>query len=152
MKDIFIGFLAFAAIVILTASGGSSGQAYYRYFPTPDTLTLGSNDTLVFLDRSARTKFFGELYSYNITLQATQLGDTASTVILILQESNEFDGTNWYELERDTVATGATLRLHGGSNTALGYIKGHKARVIIDDVGGSGADTTLYNLDVMLKQ
>ena len=152
MKHITIALLVFALFVILMSSGSPTSQSYYRYMPTTDTLSLGSADTLLLIDQSARTKFFGDLYTYNITAQLTQVGDTASTVIVILQEANEFDGTNWYEVERDTAATGTTLRLHGGSNTALGYIKGHKARIILDDLASSGADTLLYNLDVMFKK
>jgi len=133
-------------------SSGVNPSPYFRFNPTPDTLTLGANDTLAVTDLNGGAQFWGELYGYNLTLQATQVGDTASTVIVILQESNEHNGSNWYELERDTVATGATLRLHGGSNTTLGYVKGENLRILIDDVGGSGEDTTVYNLDLVIKK
>lgn len=152
MKHTLIVLSVMAMLIILMSSGAPTQQSYYRYTPAPDTLMLGSNDTLVFIDRSNNTRDFLELYSYNITLKATQVGDTASTIIAILQETNEHLGSDWYELERDTVATGATIRLHGGSNTALGYVKGHNLRMILDDVGASGADTTLYELDVFLKK
>lgn len=141
-----------AAISLVGCAGSMNKQPYYRFTPTPDTLMLGANDTFNLVDLSGNQVFFGELYSYNITLQATQAGDTASTVIMILQETNELGGTNWYELERDTATTGTTIRIHGGSNTAPGLVKGYHLRIILDDVGGSGLDSTIYNLDAILKQ
>lgn len=152
MKHTLIVLSVMAMFIILMSSGAPTQQSYYRYNPAVRTLTLGDNDTLPFIDRSSNTRDFLELYTYNITLKATQVGDTDSTIIAILQEANDHLGTDWYELERDTVATGSSIRLHGGSGTALGYIKGRNVRMIIDDVGGSGADTTSYDLDVTFKK
>jgi hypothetical protein len=149
MKNILIAFGVFAIVAMILASGSPSGQSYYRYFPAAGTLSAADADTLVFIDQSGRTRFFGELYSYNITAEVTQVGDTATSLIAILEESNEFAGTNWYEIERDTGATGTTIRLHGGSQTGLAYIKGHKARIIFQQIG---VDTLSYNFDAMLKQ
>lgn len=139
-------------ILVAVSCGIPSAPEYHRYSPTNDTLMLGANDTFLVIDKSAKTFFFSDLYTYNVTCELTKVGDTTSSgVIMILQESNEFAGTNWYEVERDTGTMGTTLRLHGGSGTSLGYVKGDKFRILLDDLGGAGADSVLYNLDAVFK-
>ena len=148
MKHLVIALVVF----LLVSCGTPTSQFNYSFDPAAITLTIGSNETLLLTNKSGNTQFFADLYSYSITAEATQVGDTASTVIVILQECTDFNDDYWYELERDTVATGSVIRLHGGSNTSLGYVKGEKLRLLIDDVGGSGADTTSLKIYATIKQ
>jgi hypothetical protein len=118
---------------------------------TDDRLFATNNDTT-----TVPTLLYS-LWSYNYTCDVTMEDDTASFVV-ILQESNEGTGSQWYELERDSVAslTGSTtVRLYGTdagrSMVEPAFVRGQRQRIIFDIIAGT-ADTLSYDLDVTMKK
>lgn len=113
------------------------------YQTTSDTITDAENDTIV-------TNFgFYTQWTYNVTLEATQLSGTTS-IIAILQEQNPYatSENDWYEVERDTISATGIIRLYGGSGD-LAHVKGRRQRVVLD---GSGTQSSTYTLDTNYKR
>lgn len=76
-------------------------------------------------------------YRYAFTSDTLTTTSGNPQVIAILQESNEYAGTdNWYEVERDTFANGvlAVQRLHGANSVTPAYVEGVRQRIILDGV------------------
>jgi hypothetical protein len=128
--------------VTLDEAEDIAGRNWY-YATTSDTITDAENDTIV-------TNFgFYTQWTYNITLEATQLSGTTS-IIAILQEQNPYNTAenDWYEVERDTISATGIIRLYGGSND-LANVKGRRQRVILD---GGGTQSSTYTLDTNYKR
>lgn len=134
-------------------SGVASESPIYKYDFTDSRLFATQNDTF-----EIPTLLYSK-WMYNWTADVAMEDDTASYV-LILQESNEHTGTQWYEVERDSVAnhTGATaqtIRLYGSdaARSALdeAFVHGQRQRVIFDIIAGS-SDTLSVDVDVTLKK
>ena len=125
----------------------------YKYDFTDSRLYATQNDTFTI------SPLLQSKWMYNWTADITMEDDTASYV-LILQESNENTGSQWYEVERDSVAnhTGATvqtIRLYGSdaARSALdeAFVHGVRQRVIFDIIAGS-ADTLSVDVDATFKK
>lgn len=165
-KRLFLGLLAVLAVLTISAVGIqwtdrannettittadallASDASIYRYSWTDATVTGTNNDTFLI-----PTLLYSQ-WAYNHTLDIAVSAGTPS-VVAILQESNTNTGTDWYEVERDTsasISSAAQIRLHGGSNTALGYVKGRRQRIVFDIYSGTG-DTLVVSPNTTLKK
>lgn len=139
--------LVLGALFLLTFAGGlrTTSLDAYEYSWSLDTISNTANDTLTISDIQNSN------WQYNFTAACTEISGTTD-LIFILQESNETSGTNWYELERDTIGATGISRLHGSSNSdGIGHVKGRRLRIIVD--GDAGAtQSTSYNADLTLKK
>lgn len=171
-KKLFFGLMAALAVVLLVNWGvmyttnataneslygveqnSVSASPIYKYDFTDSRLYATNNDTFTI------PTLLHSKWMYNWTADIAMEDDTASYV-LILQESNEDTGSQWYEVERDSIAnhTGATaqtIRLYGSDagRSALdeGFVHGRRQRVVFDIIAGS-ADTLSVDVDVTLKK
>lgn len=133
------------------AIDAGSDSPIYRYSWTDETVTGTNNDTF-----TVPTLLYS-LWSYNYTIDVTMDADTASFVA-ILQESNTNTGSDWYELERDSVAnliTSTQVRLYGTDNSRSmvepAFVRGRRQRVIFDVIAGT-ADTLTVSPNVTMKK
>ncbi|MBK6622906.1 MAG: hypothetical protein IPG32_19345 [Saprospirales bacterium] len=144
-KKLLFGLLAVLAVAVTTIWGikhtsnatnneslygaeqnSVSASPIYKYDFTDSRLYATNNDTFTV------PTLLHSKWMYNWTADIAMEDDTASYV-LILQESNEDTGSQWYEVERDSIAThtGATaqtIRLYGSdaARSALdeGFVHG----------------------------
>jgi hypothetical protein len=133
------------------AVDAGSESPIYRYSWTDETLTGTNNDTF-----TVPTLLYS-MWTYNYTVDVTMDADTASFVA-ILQESNTNTGTDWYELERDSVAnltTSTQIRLYGSDNSRspidAALVRGRRQRVVFDVIAGT-ADTLTVSPNVTMKK
>jgi hypothetical protein len=124
------------------ADAFQSAANIYRYSWSADTLTNTANDTLLVPPNLV------SLWTYNTVLTASNVSGTTD-IILILQENNASTGAVWYEVERDTLNGAGSVRLHGGSQAALGYVKGVRQRYIVD---GDNTQVSVYSMTTTLKK
>lgn len=131
-----------------------SAAGIYRY-SSPSVTTDRDTITNTAADTIAIPPTLISLWTYNTVINTTQVSGTTS-VIAVLQESADGSGSIWYEVERDTVATNGTIRLHGAPEVALdvysdrlGYVKGVRQRYILT---GVGTHVTAYRLSTVLKK
>lgn len=166
-KKLFLSLLAVLTIVVVAALGvnyratineadfgieqAASSSPIYKYTWTAQELTGTQNDTFLI------PTLLHSLWNYNYTIDVTMDADTASFVA-ILQESNKDTGTQWYELERDSVAnltTSTTVRLYGTdagrSMVDNAFVRGRRHRVVFDVIAGTG-DTLTVSPTVTLKK
>jgi len=155
MKQLFyfIGGLAIISIVFVTALAFSDAPApspNYRYVFTSDTITNTEADTLVVPGRLLSD------WSYNHAFKMTELSGTLDVTIK-LQESNDYSGDTWYDVE-DTgsfTTDGGIARLYGqevlGSNTAVKEhrVRGVRQRIIIT---GTGTQSSVYSGTAVYKK
>lgn len=171
-KKLFFGLMAALAVVLAVQWGvkytsnasrneslygveqnSVSASPIYKYDFTDERTWILLNDTFTV------PTLLHSKWMYNWTADIAMEDDTASYV-LILQESNEDTGSQWYEVERDSVAnhTGATaqtIRLYGSDagRSALdeGFVHGRRQRVIFDIYAGT-LDTLTVDVDVTMKK
>jgi hypothetical protein len=129
----------------------ASESPIYRYPWADETVTGTNNDTF-----TVPTLLYS-LWSYNYTIDVTMEADTASFVA-ILQESNTNTGSDWYEVERDSVAnliTSTQVRLYGSDNSRSAIdpalVRGRRQRVIFDVIAGTD-DTLTVSPNVTMKK
>lgn len=127
-------FISVAADVVATKAEEAPPPQIYQYTWTADTITNTESDTLT------GVTLYYDLFNYNYTSTATQLSGTTN-LIYVLQESNYGSGTEWYEVERDTLGAGVN-RLHGADNE-FSLTKGIRQRVIITGIGTQSSRYTL---------
>lgn len=129
----------------------ASESPIYRY-SWPDAEVTGTNN-----DTFTVPTLLYSLWSYNYTVDVTMDADTASFVA-ILQESNTNTGSDWYEVERDSVAnltTSTQIRLYGSDNSRsaidAALVRGRRQRVVFDVIAGT-ADTLTVSPNVTMKK
>jgi len=155
MKQLFyfIGGLAIISIVFVTALAFSDAPApspNYRYVFTSDTITDTEADTLEIPGRLLSD------WSYNHAFLLDTLSGTLNVTIK-LQESNDYSGDTWYDVENTGSFTtvGGIARLYGqevlGSNTAVKThrVRGVRQRIIIT---GTGTQSTTYSGTAVYKK
>lgn len=129
-------FISIAADVVATKAEEAPPAQIYQYTWTTDTITDTEGDTLT------GVTLYYDLFNYNYTSTATQLSGSTN-LIYILQESNYGTGTEWYEVERDTLAAAGVMRLGQGGNDLFSLTKGIRQRVIIKGIGTQSSRYTL---------
>jgi len=134
------GALALVVLLIASAPRGEQQSAGTLYKPAVKTATItntGADTTLVPVNLIS-------LWSYNWTASATQTSGTTS-IVVIVQESNETSGNLWYEISRDTVsaATGGLIKSQRGTATGV------RQRVIAT---GVGTHVSAYRLSGTFKK
>jgi hypothetical protein len=129
----------------------SSTSPIYKYTWPAQELTGTQNDTFLI------PTLLHSLWNYNYTIDVTMDADTASFVA-ILQESNKDSGTQWYELERDSVAnltTSTTVRLYGTdlsrSMVDNAFVRGRRHRLVFDVFTGTGDTLTVSPVATLKK-
>ena len=167
MNKVTISLIAVLAVLVVVQLGiqsrstlnegdfgieqSASSSPIYKYTWTTETLNGTANDTFTI------PTLLHSLWNYNYTLDVAMTDDTASFVA-ILQESNKDTGTQWYELERDSVAnltTSTTMRLYGTdlsrSMIDNAFVRGRRHRLVFDVIAGTG-DTLTVSPTVTLKK
>lgn len=166
MNKVTISLIAVLAVILVVQLGVNSREKLneadfgieqassapiYKYTWTTETLNGTANDTFTI------PTLLHSMWNYNYTLDVAMTDDTASFVA-ILQESNKDTGTQWYELERDSVAnltTSTTVRLYGTdaarSMVDNAFVRGRRQRVVFDIIAGTG-DTLTVSPTVTLKK
>lgn len=167
MNKVTISLIAILAVILVVQFGvnsreklneadfgieqAASSSPVYKYTWTAQELTGTQNDTFLI------PTLLHSMWNYNYTIDVTMDADTASFVA-ILQESNKDTGTQWYELERDSVAnltTSTTVRLYGTdlsrSMVDNAFVRGRRQRVVFDIIAGTG-DTLTVSPTVTLKK
>lgn len=127
-------FISIATDVVATKEEEAPPPQIYQYTWTADTISDTESDTLT------GVTLYYDLFNYNYTSTATQLSGTTN-LVYVLQESNYGSGTEWYEVERDTLGAGVN-RLHGADNE-FSLTKGIRQRVIITGIGTQSSRYTL---------
>jgi len=155
MKTFFYSLVgvAFVGIVLVTTlafNDAAPASPNYRFEFTSDTITDTEADTLL-----VNARLLSD-WSYNYAILLDTLSGTLNVTIK-LQESNDYTGNTWYDVENTGSFTtvGGIARLYGqevlGSNTAVKThrVRGVRQRIIIT---GTGTQSTTYSGNVVFKK
>lgn len=133
MKKILLLSLALCAMASVQAQ---NLDAYYRY-TVSDTITDAEADTIEL------PVLMLSPWSYNWTIQTTQLSGTQALAVA-LQESSSINGTDWFPVDSKSTTGAADLDRITGQ-----LIYGQRQRIIIT---GTGTQSTKYSIYFIAKK
>lgn len=124
------------ALCVTVAVHAQNLDAYYRY-TISDTITNSEADTIEL------PVLMLSPWSYNWTVETTQLSGTQALAI-VLQESSSISGTDWFQIDTKSTTGSADLDRMTGA-----LIYGQRQRIIIT---GSGTQSTKYQIYFIAKK